>query len=120
MLRRSYHCWRCKRCTDKIDHHCRYLNCCIAETNYEPFLRLVIVFALYSANATVLLFSFCQRNPFSLAVGFISAVQLVLALALFLFHLWINLCAKTTTVTFIKGQQKPKDPSHEGYCVNEL
>jgi hypothetical protein len=30
VLKSSYHCWRCGQCSHNLDHHCKYLNCCIA------------------------------------------------------------------------------------------
>jgi palmitoyltransferase ZDHHC9/14/18 len=34
---RSSHCRICDNCVDLIDHHCIYLNTCIARRNYVPF-----------------------------------------------------------------------------------
>jgi palmitoyltransferase len=38
----SKHCGQCNRCTSGFDHHCRYLNNCIGEQNYEYFFKLII------------------------------------------------------------------------------
>ncbi len=33
----SYHCKRCDKCSKGLDHHCTFLNNCIAEPNYSMF-----------------------------------------------------------------------------------
>ena len=39
-----YHfCSICFKHIEGIDHHCRWLNCCIAKSNYRPFLLLVFI-----------------------------------------------------------------------------
>lgn len=38
----SKHCGQCNRCTSGFDHHCRYLNNCIGEQNYDYFFKLII------------------------------------------------------------------------------
>ena len=30
----SHHCTKCDRCVYKLDHHCDWMNNCIAEGNY--------------------------------------------------------------------------------------
>lgn len=35
VLAGSKHCGQCNRCTSGFDHHCRYLNNCIGEQNYD-------------------------------------------------------------------------------------
>ena len=42
VLNGSKHCGQCNRCTSGFDHHCRYLNNCIGEQNYDYFFKLII------------------------------------------------------------------------------
>jgi len=44
----SHHCMTCDRCTEDFDHHCKYLNNCIGIRNYEYFIRLLIVFTIFT------------------------------------------------------------------------
>ena len=119
-MRRSYHCRRCHACTEGIDHHCRYLNCCIAERNYEPFLRLLGIYILYTANLTAILLLFCQLDPLTLVVVAVTGLQLLMCVALFGFHVYINVSAKMTTAAFIKGQKEQQQAQSEEYRDNEL
>lgn len=38
----SRHCLICDKCVVDYDHHCRWLNNCIGEVNYRPFLVLIV------------------------------------------------------------------------------
>ena len=42
VLSGSKHCGQCNRCTSGFDHHCRYLNNCIGEQNYDYFFKLIV------------------------------------------------------------------------------
>lgn len=42
-----YHCRRCNKCTTRFDHHCTFLNQCIAGNNYTLFFSLVSVTLLW-------------------------------------------------------------------------
>lgn len=37
----SKHCNLCNKCSDGFDHHCMYLNTCIAASNYKQFCGLI-------------------------------------------------------------------------------
>ena len=41
---RSRHCGRCQRCVVDLDHHCKWLNNCIGQTNYRRFVYLCLLF----------------------------------------------------------------------------
>ena len=43
---KAKHCARCDRCVAGFDHHCKWLNNCIGETNYGLFWGLIIALAL--------------------------------------------------------------------------
>lgn len=38
----SKHCWDCGRCTAHFDHHCPWLNMCIAKRNYRAFCVFIV------------------------------------------------------------------------------
>jgi hypothetical protein len=38
----SYHCRRCNKCSRGLDHHCAFLNNCIAEKNYSMFMACTL------------------------------------------------------------------------------
>jgi len=46
------HCWSCNKCVAGFDHHCRYLNQCIGESNYHQWA--VFVTCLFLTIATQL------------------------------------------------------------------
>jgi len=53
-----YHCRRCNKCTTRFDHHCTFLNQCIAGNNYKLFFSLVsimLVWISYTAAYSVYL-----------------------------------------------------------------
>ena len=50
--RSSKHCRTCDRCVEGFDHHCKWLNNCIGEKNYQTF------FALICLTVTLLLVQF--------------------------------------------------------------
>ncbi len=40
----SRHCRRCEQCVLGFDHHCKWVNTCIGQLNYKPFILLLISF----------------------------------------------------------------------------
>jgi len=53
---RAHHCSICKRCIMKMDHHCPWVNTCVAEYNQKHFLLfLIYVFLLCAVTLAVLL-----------------------------------------------------------------
>ena len=64
--RRMKHCSVCDRCVDAFDHHCGWINNCVAEKNHRRFVLMVtcvllgmIVFSIRSVN-----FAFDSQMPF--------------------------------------------------------
>mmetsp|Transcript_44673 Transcript_44673/g.72723 ORF Transcript_44673/g.72723 Transcript_44673/m.72723 type:complete len:300 (+) Transcript_44673:182-1081(+) len=53
---RAHHCRQCKRCVEKMDHHCPWLNNCVGRDNYKAFLLFVayvMVCCVYAASILV-------------------------------------------------------------------
>ena len=41
MLPRSYHCNVCRRCVERYDHHCPWINSCVGMRNHSTFFIFV-------------------------------------------------------------------------------
>ena len=46
-LPRSYHCNVCKRCVERYDHHCPWVNSCIGSHNHSYFIIFVFFQLVY-------------------------------------------------------------------------
>lgn len=72
--RLSRHCLICDKCVVDYDHHCRWLNNCIGEANYRPFICLIastqLLVGVHMSAATVL---------FSVYVGQMDSLEVDLA-----------------------------------------
>jgi palmitoyltransferase ZDHHC1/11 len=61
------HCGSCNRCVNNFDHHCRWLNNCVGQTNYQSFFRLICsVFVLTLLHNAVDIAVLCKQNEDSL------------------------------------------------------
>lgn len=111
VLKSSYHCWRCNQCSHLLDHHCKYLNCCIAYENYLPFLRLLVVYIMFSADYLVLLW---LRNsiftPLLWGVVVATAIGLVFAVGLLGFHAYLAWCFNGSTLSYYKQKESKTKP----------
>lgn len=54
---RAHHCSICKRCIMKMDHHCPWVNTCVAEYNQKHFLLFLLYVFLLSAITAIVIFS---------------------------------------------------------------
>ena len=110
VLKSSYHCWRCGQCAGNLDHHCKFLNCCIAQSNYLPFLRLVTIFIFYSDNLIALAIYECNFSTLAWAMLAGTAIETFFAVSLLVFHVFLNRCYNGSTRNFclLKSNNKSK------------
>ena len=106
VLKSSYHCWRCNQCSHLLDHHCKYLNCCIAYDNYLPFLRLLAVFILYSTDYLVLLYLRSTLTSLILGMMIGTALGLALTVGLMGFHIYLAWCFNGSTLSYYNQRQR--------------
>jgi len=60
---RTKHCRLCHKCVEGFDHHCLYLNTCIASANYAPFFILAFLGTFVSGFQLALsCWMFTQHN----------------------------------------------------------
>lgn len=38
---RTHHCSQCRTCWMRMDHHCQWINNCVAEQNYKLFFLMI-------------------------------------------------------------------------------
>jgi hypothetical protein len=110
------HCKLCVKCVGGFDHHCLYLNTCVAKDNYKSFcctlsfvialavVQLVAAFSIVNAdegsftwNIAVATFGSFNTWQALLGIGMVLSFFVGLpTLALALFHVYLQLIGSTT------------------------
>lgn len=120
-----HHCKQCDRCVADLDHHCKWVNNCVTKDNYALFLNLLrtaILFILLNALLDILatLLVLLQTSPkyygrpmsnatviyiMCASVGLIHLILFILAVKLYIFHLWL-MRNNLTTLQYIMSARE--------------
>ena len=106
---------RCNRCTSVFDHHCKFVNNCVGESNYKDFLKLIFFLEIFEIIVLGICVSYFSRNYMKLGYGDIPVIivmckSIITLLAngyLIGFHIYIN-AKKITTFEYITLKSEKK------------
>ncbi|CAL4128408.1 unnamed protein product, partial [Meganyctiphanes norvegica] len=108
---RCHHCSVCGECVLKMDHHCPWVNNCVAFTNYKYFvlfLGYALVYCLWIAATTLRYFISFWRNQLEGSAGkfhilfvfFVSIMFAISLVSLFGYHIFLVLKNRSTLESF--------------------
>jgi hypothetical protein len=100
---RMFHCRLCGFCTDRFDHHCAWLNRCVARRNFLPFVAMLAFELVYLGTGGVMLYNFAYVSWFE--QGFATLLELVLAEAVFVIF-WLAVAALLASAASRISQNK--------------
>jgi len=109
---RSHHCSVCGKCILKMDHHCPWVNNCVAFSNYKffiLFLGYALTYCLYLAGCTFKYFIMFWRGDLDksgtgkfhiLFLFFVSIMFCISVSSLFWYHVYLIMYNKSTLEQF--------------------
>jgi len=100
---RMFHCRLCNMCTDRFDHHCAWLNRCVARRNFLPFVAMLAAELVYLGTGGVMLYKFTDASW--IEQGFGTCLELVLAEAVFVVF-WLAVAALLASAASRISQNK--------------
>merc|ERR1719268_587708 len=109
---RSHHCSVCGKCILKMDHHCPWVNNCVAFNNYKffiLFLGYALTYCLYLAGCTFKYFIMFWKGELTqygsgkfhiLFLFFVSIMFCISVSSLFWYHVYLIMYNKSTLEQF--------------------
>eukprot|EP00927_Polykrikos_kofoidii_P067991 TRINITY_DN63400_c0_g1_i1.p1 TRINITY_DN63400_c0_g1~~TRINITY_DN63400_c0_g1_i1.p1 ORF type:complete len:387 (-),score=48.28 TRINITY_DN63400_c0_g1_i1:313-1473(-) len=106
---RVKHCYSCRKCVAEFDHHCRYLNTCIAGRNYVPWVFFVMgLVALMATCCFGSLIALTAMSIFPRVICIVSAcmsgVVAAFLLCLLIQHAYLYVQG-LSTLEYVKDQE---------------
>eukprot|EP00040_Diaphanoeca_grandis_P015399 m.78586 g.78586 ORF g.78586 m.78586 type:complete len:383 (+) comp25130_c0_seq1:170-1318(+) len=106
---RAKHCFACKRCVRRFDHHCPYLGQCVGERNAGAFTITMVLHTTITMFSLVSLWAAFQTTPYGMVANlplataiFVCVCGVVIATVLSAIHIYLALTG-TTTHELFKG-----------------
>lgn len=106
---------RCNRCASIFDHHCKFVNNCVGESNYSTFIKLIVSVQVYECFLIVIFVLVFTIRPDRFNITQIPIlVALLKCILVFMsngylicFHIMLNL-KKLTTFEYISMRFRMK------------
>jgi hypothetical protein len=104
MFERMFHCRLCNICTDRFDHHCAWLNRCVARRNFLHFVAMLLCELIYLGTGALMLWKFAYPESW-IEPGFGTFVELCAAEVVFVVF-WLAVAALVASAASRISQNK--------------